>query len=168
MFTGWLGSRGKAVIGESASELMEGIVTELQGSHQVVEGKDRDTGDGLEFAQPGTETLVVRDLERLIGAEGREDLCGEAAAEDRAVMIERVGRIVGGAEYFHAMKSQNIMHSQPGELGIRLLPDGGGGRFIQRDVHVEMTGQLKMRPVIERIAQGVGNRPSPGLEFLLG
>ena len=43
-----------------------------------------------------------------------------------------------------------------------LLPDGFGRGFAEQLINAEIAFQLEMRPMVERIAQGVRDRPGPG------
>src|ERR1051326_4424175 len=52
-----------------------------------------------------------------------------------------------------------------GELGIGFLPYSGGAFFVKELINPEIPLQFQMRPMIERIAQRMGNRRCPGWEF---
>lgn len=51
---------------------------------------------------------------------------------------------------------------------IYLLPDGGGGFFVEEGGDVEVTAELEVGPVVEWIAEGFGDGARPGEEFVVG
>ena len=54
------------------------------------------------------------------------------------------------------------------ELGTGLFPDGGSGFLVEQLLDAEVALQLQVRPVVERIAQGVRDGACPGEEFVIG
>jgi hypothetical protein len=84
------------------------------------------------------------------------------------VQVERVGRIVGGADDGDLGHGQEIVHAQLAQLGVGFFPDLGRALAIEQDVDAEIALQLQVGPVIQRIAQRVGHGFRPGLEFLHG
>jgi len=86
------------------------------------------------------------------------------------VMGEGVGGVVGGAE---ALDLEAVEDTPGGEVGggelrVGLLPDGLGGGGGEELVDAEVALQFEVGPVIEGVAEGIGNRASPGEELFLG
>ena len=52
--------------------------------------------------------------------------------------------------------------------GLGFLPDGRCGGFVQQFIDTEVALQLEVGPVVERIAQGVGDRAREGEKFFVG
>jgi len=48
-----------------------------------------------------------------------------------------------------------------------VLPDFGSGAFVEEFVNAEIALQFEMRPMVERIAETVGDGGSPGEEFVI-
>ena len=142
-------------------------MSSFQRGQQIIEGRDRGTARLLQAFDPGVECGRLLDLQRLVGAVSGINAGLELAPANRAMMLQRIGGIVRGAERADLMALQQIMHAQPRKLRIGFAPDAVRAFGIQELVDSEIACELQMRPVIERIAQGVGNRCSPRLEFFL-
>jgi len=85
------------------------------------------------------------------------------------MMAEVVGGIVGGAHDFNAEFFQNAVRGQAArQRGVSALPDRRRGSFIEQFGDAEVTLQFEVRPVVEGIAQRVGNGSRPGQKFLIG
>ncbi len=86
--------------------------------------------------------------------------------------IERVGRIVGGADDGDAKRAQDAHGSfrSPGAklfvAAVENIPNDAV-RGVERLFDAERAGaEFHGRPVVERIAERARNRPGPGFEFL--
>ena len=49
-----------------------------------------------------------------------------------------------------------------------MLPDFGSGTLIEEFVNAEIALQFEMGPMVERIAEAMGDGGSPGKEFVVG
>ena len=83
------------------------------------------------------------------------------------MMFKVVGGIVGGAKMRDVKVFQNALGRKfrCRELSIGFLPDTRGALFVQQFVNAEITFQFKVGPVVQGIAQRVGNCSRPGLKF---
>ena len=85
------------------------------------------------------------------------------------MMLKIIGGIVGGAHNFHVKLLQNCVRGQLlRKQSIGALPDSGGRGFIQKIRNAEISLQLEMGPMIERVAQRVGNGSCPSQKFFIG
>ena len=138
----------------------------LQRGEQVVEGPDGDLRLAAELLEPGIVGGGGVDAECLVGPEGRVNLRPDAELGDLRVVGERIGRVVGRADDGDLVGREDVVHPHAGQLGIGLLPDGV--RRLRADdlVDAEVALQLEVRPVVERVAEGVGHGGAPGVELL--
>ncbi len=160
--------RLQTVVREPASGRVEIVVPTLQRGEQVVEGLDHTARDAAQPFEPGIERLGGIDAQRPVGPVGRIDPGLQAARADLRMMLERIRRIIGRADHRHLRTGQKVMHAQRRQAGVGLSPNFGRARAVQEDVHPEVALQLEMRPMVERIAQGMRHRLRPSLEFLPG
>ena len=88
---------------------------------------------------------------------------------DNGMMLQGVNRIVGGAHHLHV----HLLHDAArGEVILRqqrvaAIPDfirGRWGKQLAGDA--KRTAELKMGPVVERVADGVRNGRRPGVKLL--
>jgi hypothetical protein len=85
------------------------------------------------------------------------------------MMPEVVGGIVRGAYHFDAKFLEDGVGGQTiRQQGVRALPDRERGFPIQQLGNAKVALQFEVRPVIERIAQGVRNGSRPGQKFFVG
>ena len=88
---------------------------------------------------------------------------------DNGMMLQGVNRIVGGADHPHV----HLLHDAArGEVILRqeriaLVPDFIGGRWGEQFAgDAKRATQLKVRPVIERVTDGVRDGRRPGVKLL--
>ena len=159
-----------AVVGETAAQAVEEIVALLEGVHERLVTAYAGCAHGFQAGHPSVERLGQVDVERLVGTEGREDLGGQRRRGHGLVRGEIVGRIVGGADGPHFELGEDAVGAEL--IGLEQLagavPDALRAGFVQQLVDAEVALQLQVRPVVERIAQSVGNGARPGAELLLG
>lgn len=68
--------------------------------------------------------------------------------------LQRVGRIVGGADGAHVHAHQQAPGAELGascQLGVTRLPDHRRGLLREHGVDAEITLQFEVRPVVERV-----------------
>ncbi len=84
------------------------------------------------------------------------------------MVLQAIHRIVGGAKRDDVEPLEDALRAQlrRGQELAGLLPDALRAGFVEQLVDAEVAFQLEVGPVIERVAQGVGHRSCPGLEFL--
>src|SRR5262249_33917139 len=86
----------------------------------------------------------------------------------RLVMAKVVGRIVSRAHHLNPELAQNSLRGQIlGQRSVGALPNGRSRLLIEKVVDAEISLQFQMRPVVERIAQGVGNGSGPGQKLIV-
>ncbi len=157
------------MIGHFATVSGEVIHALVQGVAQRAEAADGGVRRRLQLPQIVVEAGRI-DSESFVRPPARQHLDIEAMiVGDRPMMAQIVDRIVGGADHFHihllhdATCAKLILRQQR----IAALPDFiRRGRRQQRIRDAERPAQLQMRPVIERVADGVRHRGGPGVEFL--
>ena len=158
------------MIGEAAAHLVEEIVPAGERIHEIVEARDGRAAYARELLDPGIEQLGQMDVERLIGAKGGEHLGGETGSGQRLVAGQVVGGIVGGAEGGDVELAEDALGAQfvGGQQFVGAVPDALRARFVEQFVDAEVALQLQVRPVIQRVAQGIGHGAGPGQELLVG
>ena len=84
-------------------------------------------------------------------------------------MFEGVRRIVRGADHHYFEMAKDGMSPQilRFQLGIGLLPDFGSGILIDEEVYPEIPLKFEVAPMIERVAQGIGNGAAPSQVFFV-
>lgn len=88
----------QAVVGETTALGMEEIMASAEGFEKTVKGAGGNAGGGSEFIAPDSECGGIGGVHRLVGTEGREDVCGNGGIRrDGGVRSEIVHGIVGGA-----------------------------------------------------------------------
>ena len=171
---GWRAGIGGAVVqsvvGKTAPLLMETVVTFLQGVEKIGKLGYIHVRRRTEFVSPLVESFRILRLESPVWAEGRKYPGGEAGGGNLLMVLQRIGGVVGGANYpdvelFQDSVGGTVRLEQP---TIGFLPRRLGGRLVQQRIDLEVSFELQMSPVIQRIAQGVGNRPRPGHELFVG
>ena len=161
----------QAVVGGAAAQFVEGGMALVQCFDQGFVGADRDIGDGPELAQilfPGHGIFDRQCLVRAVAGHHHR-LAGLAFFRVGDVMFERVARIVGGADgtNFHAHQQLACAECRGVDYGVAGFPDFWRGFFGKRLVNIEITLQFEVRPVVQRVADQVGNGLGPGQEGLV-
>ena len=84
------------------------------------------------------------------------------------MMLQVIDGVVGSAHNLHAKLLQNGLRGQAiGQLGIGALPDRSSRFLVQQFGDAEVALQFEMRPMVERIAQGVRNSSRPRQKFFI-
>ncbi len=146
---------------------MEIVVPFFERGQEIVERFDGTPRRLLQPFDPGVERGGLVNLQRLVRTIGGIDAGLEFALANEPMVVQRVGGVVRGAKHADVMAFQEIVDAAPGELRVGFTPDGGGRFGIQGLGDAKIARQLEMGPVIERIAQGVGDGRRPGVEFFL-
>ena len=159
-----------AVVGETAAQRVEEIVALFEGVHKSLVAPDARVTGGFQACHPGIESLGQVDVERLVGTKSREDPGSEPRGGDGLVRGQVVGGIVGGADGPHFELREDAVDAQliGRQQFAGAVPDALRAGFVQQLVDAEVAFQLQVGPVVERVAQGVGNGARPGAELLLG
>ncbi len=159
----------QSVVGETASQGMKIIVTRLRAPAEKVSiGLECSTLAACGGCSTQGRNLGIADGESFVGTERRQNRVGKFRLRDRLMMAEVVGGIVGGAYDLDAEFLQYRLRGQALESGVGALPDRRRGFFIQQFGDAEVALQFKVRPVVERIAQRVGDGSRPGEKFFVG
>lgn len=156
------------MVGHLAAVGGEVIHTLVQGVTQRAEATDGDVRRRLQLPQIVIEAGRI-DGEGLVRPPARQHLDIEAMiVGDRPMVAQIVNRIVGGTDHFHvhlphdAARAKLILRQQR----IAALPDLiRRARRQQRSSDAERPAQLQMRPVIERVTNGVRHRGGPVSNF---
>src|SRR5436190_8330440 len=108
-------------------------------------------------------------VERTIGPEGWEDFRGATGLRDRKVISQIIGRVIRCADCLNAEALKDAPNAKVirGELRIAVIPYPRGMRFVEQHIHAEVSLQLKVSPVIERIAQRVRHSARVSQEFFI-
>ena len=108
---------------------VEIVVAFLQGGEQVGQMDDGRVRDRLEFLQPRVEQIRAVHQQRLVRAEGRHHQRVEVRGGDGGVVVQRIRRIIGGADHADVEFFQDPVDGEIrlGEFRIGPLPDLVGG-----------------------------------------
>ncbi len=128
------GRRGhQGVVRGPAAQLVEGGVAPVQGRDQVPVRRDGDARGRFQPVQVGVPGRGVLHRHGLVGPEaGRHHrLPGLARGGVGGVVLQPVGRVVGGADGAHLHPGQQGAGAEGagGQLGVAGLPDHRGGAF---------------------------------------
>ena len=142
----------------------------LQRPEKVRELRDRLLRRLREPVHPRIELGGVIDLERPIGTERGINLRRDPGRGNRSMVIERIGRIVGRAHRADVERPQDAMGGQliRAQPLVGRLPDRRRRLLVEQIVDAEVTLQLQVCPVIQRIAQAARHGRRPGEELLIG
>ena len=157
-----------AVVADARADGVEEVQPLLERGHEILKGGDGHTGGRGELLDIRA-VAGLGDVQRRVGAEGGQhlDLEGRILGQ-RDVIVQVGGGIVGGAddldvELFDQAAAAELVG---GEHGVGAVPDRLGGLFIQHVVDAEHALKLQMRPVIERVADGVFQHGGVGVELV--
>ena len=105
-----------------------------------------------------------------VGTERRKNSRRQIRLRDRLMMSQIIGGIVGGAHNLDVKLLQNWpARSAPPQAEHWRAPRFSGQSLSSSKIsNAEVALQLEMRPMVERIAQRVGNGSGPGQKFLVG
>ena len=112
---------------------------------------------------------ILMNIDDLIGAEGGEHLDLVIAILQGEVMLQRIERIVGGADDLDARGADQLSGRKAALChfcGAKLI-DLVCVFLGQRLVDIKIALQLQMRPMIERVSDGVGECLCKGTELVL-
>jgi hypothetical protein len=108
------------------------------------------------------------DVHTLIGAECGKDLGLKTALSDLLMILEGIGRIVGGAKKINIGVANEVLGTHLGRS--QLLggdsPDLLAVFLADNQVAIEVTLKLKVAPVIQRIADQLGHYATISLEAI--
>ena len=117
---------------------------------------------------------IVRlfNVHRLVGSPGGQYLYIKALVfRDLFVPFQRIDGIIGGADQCHIALADQIAHAHGGllQFGIAQIPDLVGGSLAQHAGVSEVSLQLQMAPVKQRVADGLAQTLGPFAElFVVG
>ena len=165
------GSTVQPVVGKAAAVVVEKIVALLQRVEQAGERRDVDVGRRFRgCSSHGLKSVGLIDEQRLVGPErrihaGAEALgvgsrCG-ARGRPRDRRWCRATRTLNFSGCPARVRSSSAAVRWRASRSIRRV------LFVEQFVDAEVALQFEMRPVIERIAQGLRNGARPGQEFLV-
>lgn len=160
---------GEAVVGEASAIVMKEVVTLTDGGEEGLKIVTGLAGDVGKFVGPGVPGGGVFEFHAGVGPEGGIRFGGEAVNfGNRLMSFEGVGGIVGGADEADVGAGEEAAAAEVGggELFVALVPDFGGIGFVEEFVDAEEAFQFEGGPVVEGVAQGVGDGFGPGGEFV--
>ena len=168
-----LREKPQTMVGEAAADRVEEDVAVVQGVDQRVKVPNGPTGHAFQRLEPGEKDGWAVDRHRLVGPERRQDARFENSrriiGRDPLMVLERIDRVVGGADRLDV----HLGHDPPrralrcGEHRVAVVPDGisRGGRE-ESVVDPERAVQLEVGPVVERIAERIGDGFRPFVVLL--
>ena len=135
-------------------------------------GEAADLRDACDFAEPVQIVQVIRllDVHGLVGPPGGKDFDAEAVVfRNLFVPFQRVRRVVRGADQGHVALFDQIAdaHGGLGQLFVAQVPNFIRRLLIQYAVVAEISLQLQMAPVEQRIADGLAQAFCPFAELLV-
>ena len=101
--------------------------------------------------------------ESFVRPEGRINPRRQPRFPDPHMRLQGICGVICRADDRDPIRRENIMDAHRRELRISLLPNFLRRTRIDRGLETEVTLQLKMRPMIQRIAQGVWHGRTPSL-----
>ena len=160
--------RVDAVIGGAAAMRNEMLEPLVKRADEIVEAVDRDTGRFGQRVNVGRKASLL-DGDRPVGAEGRHHADRRAGTGEGGMMLQRVQRVVGGADELHLHAFQKAAGAE-----LRLCQTLAGcvpavrGRLGRkhRALEPEIAPQLQMAPVMDRVADQPWHDGGIGIVFL--
>ncbi|MEY3949657.1 MAG: hypothetical protein RJB43_1012, partial [Verrucomicrobiota bacterium] len=115
----------EAVVGGAAAGGSEVVVALVQAGDETSKGVGALACGGGEALGPGLHAVRRAHLEAGVGAVGRDNLGLEAGLRDLVVQVERVGRVIGGADdaYLHQLQDAAGREVAVLQLAIGFVPD---------------------------------------------
>ena len=157
------------VVGELGALGLEELVALLQGIDHISELRDADAADVGKLLDILGE-LRLLDVHSLVGTPGgqHDGIVLSLALGILDVVVQVVNGVVGGADALHIV----MLHQATGrklrllQLLIALVENLAGGLWREQFLDAKGSLQFQMGPMVERVAQGVGNGLCPLLELL--
>ena len=165
---GGVGQTAHAVVGQTAALRVEEGVAAVEGGKQVGIGGDMRVAHLGQTVQIGVVGCGVGHGHGLVGAPGGQYLHLKTALGDVPVVLQSVGGVVGGAYRLDVVAAHEpaCRVGRRGQQGVAAGVDVGGGVGAEQVGDAEGRGQFEVRPVVERVAQGVGQGLGPFLKLL--
>lgn len=145
-------------------------MAQLKGVHKVGIGPDFDSRGLFQCGKICLVGLWILYGHSLVRAPGRKDLRSERVVKNHLVPAEIICRIVGGTQGVDVEFAYERLAAEfrSGQLGVAFIKDFAGGLGLEYLVNAEGAAELKVGPVIERVAHRVLDGVRPFLEFLPG
>ena len=159
-----------AVVAGPAAAFREVIVTAFDGAEEVFERDQFDAEALPDLIHVGT-PAGGEDLHGLVGTPGGTDHRSAESGVGPVVILEFVDEVVGGAHDLHVERSgeQSLgTVGVRGQFGVDRIVDLLSGRGAELFVDAEVALEVKMDPLVHRIAGDLGEDPRHGEEFFAG
>jgi hypothetical protein len=143
------------------------VVTNPKCVQKVGESRDLYVRGGTELFHPFRKYSRFLCAHGRIGAKCGKGKCRNAGSVDLLVVFKGIGRVVGGADsgYMEFLEYSVHCHFIFLKSAVGAIPHACRSVFAEQIIDPEVTQQLEMSPVIERIAKRVWDRARPGKEF---
>ena len=135
----------------------------------VAGGADFHAGNLAEFLHIFSET-GPSGIDGPVGPESGQHAGGERAVPgDGPVGFQRIDGIIRRADDFYIETANQPLGTVlfRGQQRVRPLPDGGRGRLVQDVFDAENAAQFQVRPVIQRVANGIWQHAGVSEEFVV-
>ncbi len=159
----------QAVVRQASAERVEKRVALVERREQRRQVADRRLGARRQLFAPGVENLRRGDGHELVRAVGGIDAGLQPRLRDGDVVLERVRRIVGGADHGDLVGGEDAVggEGRRGQFRVGELPDLGRVGLVDGQVDAEETAQLEMRPVVEGVAHQLRHHAAVGEELVV-
>ena len=156
-----------AVVGDAAAVFVEIVVPDFNCRNQVVVGFNFHARHFFERVEVFYVRLMPLYCERLVGAESRAHLDGEAFVLQFFVVGKVGDDVVGRADRLDVALRHALARAEPRtENFVRPVPDFLGGVARKENVvYSEEAGKLQVAPVVHGVAEHVGHCLGEFLEF---
>ncbi len=160
----------KTMVGEPPSRLVERFMAPRERLDQIPQAHDCDVCLCPEPVDPRVENRRLVHLQRTVRTEGRVDPGPEPGSPNRLMVLQRIGGIVCRAERPYVELAEDAVGGEGVILEplTRAFPDARGCRRIEKLRDVEVSLQLEVRPVIQRVPQALRDGLRPGEKFVVG
>ena len=157
------------MVGRAAAGGGEVIVPPVECGEQAGKRVGGAAGGVGEPPCPRREPVGLPHLAGRVGAEGGHDAHAESRRRDPATCQSRSSAgssVVPTISTFMRSRMPRAVSGAGRELPVGLVPDRLGGRRLEQVLDAEVTAELEVGPVEERIPERVRHRLRPGLELL--
>ena len=143
-------------------------MTFLKGIKVVCKGLDRLARDLTQALDVFAQFHRVLHIHSLIRSPGRQHLYFKTALTNALMMLQRVDRVIRGANHLHpiATHQSTCRELWALQLLVTFIVDLTGRIRVQQLSDAKGRAQFQVRPMIERITQGEWHRLCPLLELL--
>ena len=155
------------VVREAAAILVEEVMTLLEGIYHFLERRDANSAHLREFAHVVGKVRLL-DIHGFVRTPSGDHLNLETALSRHLMPVEVIDGIIGRADTLHMIAAHEATGAVLGEFQflVALIIDLPG-RLRREELRDTEGGlQFQMRPVIQRVPEGIRDGLSPFLKFL--